>query len=170
MALEIERKWLIEKHVAEQVLNGERDGVHLPVEMSIIRQTYVLRSDLSVLRVRTQTNLMARTHGCFITVKGPSDVPGAVEEHEMEVPFGSGISLMEAVTTPVLTKMRYRIPYGEFMIEVDEFTDPELNGLVIAEVEFPEPEVLFDVPEWFGTEVTGHREYSNANLVQKITD
>ena len=170
MALEIERKWLVEKAVAEAVLNGEREGVDLPVEMSIIRQTYVLRGDHSVLRLRTQTNLMSKTHECFITVKGPSDVPGAVEEHEMAVPIESGISLMESVNTPVLTKMRYCIPYGEFMVEVDEFTDPELNGLVVAEVEFPEPDMAFIPPEWFGTEVTGHKQYANASLVKKISN
>ena len=68
----------------------------------------------------------------------------------------------------VIRKKRYMIPLSPYMIELDVFLE-ELQGLVIAEVEFPtvEEEISFVPPEWFGEEVTESGEYSNARLAKK---
>jgi adenylate cyclase len=64
-----------------------------------------------------------------------------------------------------VTKVRSVVPLGEYRAEVDAF-EGALDGLAIAEVEFPSPEAAdaFEPPEWFGAEVTGRPEWGNAAL------
>ncbi|GAB4126690.1 MAG: CYTH domain-containing protein [Ignavibacteriales bacterium] len=64
-----------------------------------------------------------------------------------------------------ISKTRYRIPYLEFIIELDVFKD-NLDGLVIAEVEFKtlEQSKNFNPPDWFGEDVTFLPKYSNSYL------
>ncbi len=62
-------------------------------------------------------------------------------------------------------KTRYRLPLGPNTIELDVFHD-ELNGFVLAEVEFDSDESMagFEPPPWFGGEVTDDVSYTNASL------
>lgn len=43
----------------------------------------------------------------------------------------------------------------------------ENEGLVIAEIELPHEDTLFEKPDWVGREVTSDPRYSNANLATK---
>ncbi|MCI9541193.1 MAG: hypothetical protein HFG39_09075 [Lachnospiraceae bacterium] len=66
----------------------------------------------------------------------------------------------------VITKKRYRIPEkSSLMIELDIF-EGDLEGLIMAEVEFPDKETAnaYRPPEWFGKEVTFDKTYHNSNL------
>jgi CYTH domain-containing protein/CHAD domain-containing protein len=68
-----------------------------------------------------------------------------------------------------LRKTRYRVPLGEDLAaEVDRY-EGELEGLVVAEVEFPSEEAARDFrpPLWFGREVTGDPAYANQNLAHE---
>ena len=53
-------------------------------------------------------------------------------------------------------------------IEVDVYEE-ELEGLIIAEVEFSsvEESEAFNPPDWFGREVTSIAQYKNRNLLPK---
>jgi adenylate cyclase len=64
-----------------------------------------------------------------------------------------------------LTKIRYDLPRGKRMIEIDVYRGVH-EGLVVAEVEFPDEKscVEFEAPDWFGAEVTGDQRYSNLKL------
>ena len=64
-----------------------------------------------------------------------------------------------------IEKTRHRIPFGDHVIELDVFGG-ELDGLVIAEVEFASAEAMaaFHPPEWFGRELTDDGRYTNASL------
>ena len=64
-----------------------------------------------------------------------------------------------------LQKRRHRIPQGDLVVEVDVY-EGELEGLVVAEIEFPSEEEAgrFEAPEWLGEEVTGDRRYLNETL------
>ncbi len=66
-----------------------------------------------------------------------------------------------------VSKLRYRIPEGDLVWEIDRFRDPEL---VLAEVELPDAEVVPDLPAWLAPyvtrEVTGEPEYVNVNLAR----
>ena len=66
-----------------------------------------------------------------------------------------------------MSKRRHRIPDGEVVWEVDEFTD---RRLVLAEVELKRVDQGVVVPDWLAPtvarEVTGEPEYVNANLAR----
>lgn len=65
----------------------------------------------------------------------------------------------------IITKNRYEIPFGAYVIEFDCFLGSFL-GLFYAEVEFPSEEeaLSFVPPKWFGKEVTYLFEFTNAAL------
>jgi CYTH domain-containing protein len=64
--------------------------------------------------------------------------------------------------------MRYRPRVGSKVADVDVYGG-DLSGLRIAEVEFSsEAEAAaFQPPAWFGREVTGRGEWSNAALARE---
>ena len=64
-----------------------------------------------------------------------------------------------------LHKRRHRIPHGDLVVELDVY-EGELEGLLVAEVEFPSEEEAgrFEPPEWLGEDVTGDRRYLNETL------
>lgn len=53
---------------------------------------------------------------------------------------------------------------GDLTWEIDEFLGVNA-GLVVAEIELPSEEFLFDHPEWLGEDVSHDRRYANANLL-----
>jgi CYTH domain-containing protein len=65
-------------------------------------------------------------------------------------------------------KVRYRIPYGDWVIELDVYAG-NARGLSVAEVEFPSAasSARFRPPSWFGPEVTGQRRFANSRLAVK---
>lgn len=67
-----------------------------------------------------------------------------------------------------IEKIRYQIDEGDQKIELNVFRG-NLEGLVLAEVEFPSREKSeeFEPPDWFGEEVTEDIRYKNQNLAQK---
>ena len=67
-----------------------------------------------------------------------------------------------------MAKTRHVIPHGELEIELDVYLG-ELDGLAIAEVEFPDEESAdaFEAPDWLGQEVTGDERYLNQTLATK---
>jgi len=64
-----------------------------------------------------------------------------------------------------LEKTRFVIADDGLEIELDVFGG-ELEGLQIAEVEFPDERTAdaFEPPDWFGAEVTGKPDYLNESL------
>ena len=66
-----------------------------------------------------------------------------------------------------ITKNRYRIRYGDWTLELDEYTG-KLAGLVILEIEFKTEEdaAAFVLPDWAinAIEVTTDEDYKNKNL------
>ena len=142
---EIERRFLLERLPPD-----------LP-EGTPVRQGYLaLDGDVSV-RVRDAGG----DH--TLTVKGGTgrdhvEVERTLEADEFEALWG----LTEGRR---VTKVRSVVPLGEHRVEVDVF-EGALDGLAIAEVEFPSPEAAdaFEPPTWFGQEVTGRPEWGNAAL------
>jgi CYTH domain-containing protein len=67
-----------------------------------------------------------------------------------------------------LRKLRYEIPWKDLLIEIDIYRGRHA-GLVVAEVEFPDPASCrkFNPPSWFGREVTGEKRYSNVRLANE---
>jgi len=64
-----------------------------------------------------------------------------------------------------VSKTRYILPHHGLRIEIDRYAD-DLHPLCVAEVEFASAAASrkFEKPGFFGKEVTGQIEYSNASL------
>lgn len=150
MAAEIERKFLLEQ------LPGDLDR-HPCKE---IEQGYLAISKEAEVRLRRVAE--ERT----LTVKRGSG--GAREEIEAELTAEQFEALWGACGSDRLRKRRHLVPLGgDLVAEVDVYGG-SLEGLLVAEVEFPSPEAAraFEPPAWFGREVTGERGYANQSLAR----
>lgn len=89
----------------------------------------------------------------------------AREEYNMPLTKEAYEHLKEKVDGKLITKKRYMIPYGAYMIELDVF-EGTLAPLKFAEVEFDSVEEAdsFTAPDWFGEDVTFEAKYKNNNL------
>lgn len=148
MAVEIERKFLVAgdgwRHLA--------DGVPY-------RQGYLSSLKERVVRVRTAGP------DAFLTIKGLTSGMSRLE-FEYAIPLDDATRMLDTLCErPLISKTRYRIPFGGFIWEVDEFQD-ENEGLILAELELPTADTAFERPPWIGEEVSGDPRYFNANLVQ----
>ena len=147
MGIEIEKKYLIEKMpiLPENIVANK------------IVQGYLKRGVYSsTIRVRQLGNTG------YITIKGKK--VGLVQpEYEYEIPVEDAKELFELCEPGLLEKTRYYIPHGKFTIELDIF-EGKNKGLIIAEVELESENEVFDIPYWFGKEVSYDSNYSNAAL------
>jgi CYTH domain-containing protein len=68
-------------------------------------------------------------------------------------------------------KIRYHIPYGHSLVELDVFQGDK-RGLMVAEVGFRTQEEAdaFVPPDWFGEEVTHDVGYTNYELASPLYD
>lgn len=89
----------------------------------------------------------------------------AREEREIELAPEQFAVLWPATEGRRLTKVRYDVPLGDRVVEIDVYTGKH-EGIVVAEVEFDDEEAArsFQVPEWLGPDVTHDRRYSNQAL------
>ena len=110
------------------------------------------------LRRKGERTLLTVKRGTGLS-RGEAEVEVSPEQFEALWPLTEGRRL---------TKMRYLIHRDDVRIELDVY-DGELQGLMIAEVEFPDERTAddFQPPEWFGEEVTGKGEYLNESLATK---
>ena len=148
--IEIERKFLV---------NAD-DYRAAASKHSSITQGY-LNSDpeRSVrIRLKDQTG--------FITVKGKSNDSGLSRfEWEKEISKTDAEALLKRCEDHIISKIRYDVPVGNHVFEVDEFLEAN-KGLVIAEVELGSETEVFSKPDWLGKEVTGDIKYYNSQLSQ----
>ncbi|MBR6222952.1 MAG: CYTH domain-containing protein [Lachnospiraceae bacterium] len=144
--MEIEKKFLIKKY-------PENLRLYPCVE---IEQVYVLTDP--VIRARR------RDDEYILTIKGQGMM--VREEHELPLNDEGYYKLLKKAEGNVISKTRYMIPDDNgYTIELDIFHDA-FDGLVIAEVEFPNVESAegYTPPEWFLREVTTDRRFHNSNL------
>ena len=87
------------------------------------------------------------------------------EEREVELTATQFSALWPATEGKRLVKMRYEIPFGDRVVEIDVYRDRH-EGLVVAEVEFDDEAAAknFEPPDWLGNDVTGDPRYSNQLL------
>ncbi|MEW7289231.1 CYTH domain-containing protein [Aquimarina sp. 2304DJ70-9] len=100
----------------------------------------------------------------FLTVKGIGNATGTSRfEWEKEIELADAEKLMLLCEKGIIEKMRYEIPSGSHIIEVDEFSGQH-KGLIIAEIELCHENESFLKPGWLGKEVTGDSRYYNSQL------
>ncbi|MFY0613733.1 MAG: CYTH domain-containing protein [Hyphomicrobiaceae bacterium] len=147
MAVEIERKFLVAN---ETWRAGAAPGQH-------IRQAYLSASDTNSIRIRVVDRMQA-----WLTIK--SGYRGIErDEFEYEVPVSDAVQMLELRQSGIIEKIRYPVPAGELLWEVDVFSGANA-GLVIAEVELESETQRPAMPTWTGAEVTGELRYQNSRL------
>lgn len=100
----------------------------------------------------------------FITIKGKGNESGTTRmEWEKEIAVNDAEQLLKLCEKGSIDKIRYEIPFGRHIYEVDTFFG-ENNGLIIAEIELKDENESFEKPKWLGQEVTGDKRYYNAYL------
>lgn len=147
MAVEIERKFLVAS-------DSWRSGVVSSIPM---RQGY-LGGGASTIRVR-QTG-----DGAFLTIKGRANGI-ARAEFEYPIPAADAEEILNTMTVgSIVEKIRHIIPAGNGLAwEVDEYLNDNAP-LFTAEIELPEPDTVFALPEWLGEEVSDNKNYTNRSL------
>ncbi|HRY32641.1 MAG TPA: CYTH domain-containing protein [Bacteroidales bacterium] len=145
MPLEIERKFLTTS-----------DAYRVMAKARHIIQGYLIIGETATVRLRISDDT------AWITVKGKqSGISRA--EFEYPIPVADAETMLKLSPYAIIEKYRYRIPFGGFVWEVDEFLGMN-HGLVIAEIELPEEAAFFEKPDWIGEEVSQDHRYQNSNL------
>ncbi|WP_299894327.1 CYTH domain-containing protein [uncultured Aquimarina sp.] len=146
--IEIERKFLVKSNAYKQSAN---------------KSTHIVQGFLNTDPNRT-VRIRIKGEQAFITVKGKSNDTGTSRfEWEKNIPVEDAKNLIKICEQGVIKKIRYEIPSGDHVFEVDEFFD-ENQGLIIAEIELQDENETFDKPNWLGDEVTGDPKYYNSQL------
>ena len=146
MGKEIERKF----HVKYEDLEANKD---LRGGVPII-QGYISEHPNPTVRIRT----MGPHFSAKLTIKGDTD--GITrDEYEYDIPVEDAKEML-GMCPKVLSKTRYCL--GKF--EIDVFHG-DLEGLVIAEIELESEDEEFEVPSWFGKEVSHDSRFYNSNLI-----
>jgi len=100
----------------------------------------------------------------YLTIKGKGNASGTTRfEWEKEIPLAEAEQLLALCEKGTIDKVRYEVPVGNHIYEVDIFSS-ENEGLTIAEIELFNENEAFEKPEWLGIEVTGEERYYNAYL------
>jgi adenylate cyclase len=148
--MEIERKFLIEsvpdwlsEHPSERIEQG-----------------YLTKSGDSV-----QVRIRRLEGAAILGVKRGTGK--SREETEVELGAQQADELWALTEGRRVRKTRHRVGHEGMTVEVDVFAG-ELEGLVLAEVEFDSEEASdeFEGPGWLGREVTGERAYENECLAE----
>lgn len=130
MAVEIERKFLLASE-------AWRSGAESAVRM--VQGYFELLPPSPTVRVRIAGEK------AFLTVKGPVRNISR-SEFEYEIPVADAEAMLrEFCGGRVVEKVRYLVPYGGFVWEVDEYFG-ENEGLFTAEIELDGEEASFSVP------------------------
>lgn len=148
MGQEIERKFLV-----------VGDGWRSLGTGKFYSQGYIPTENHTTVRVR-----VAGDQG-YLTIKGKTQGIRR-QEFEYAIPRDQAQEMLETLCDrPLITKIRYTIPHGDHLWEVDEFQG-ENQGLIVAEVELRDPEETFECPPWLGEEVSHDPRYYNLSLSQ----
>jgi CYTH domain-containing protein len=128
-----------------------------------IRSNRIVQGYLNSNPERTVRIRIKGTQG-FITIKGKGNESGTTRfEWEKEIEVTEAEQLLLLCEDGVIDKVRYEIPSGKHLYEVDVF-EGDNKGLIIAEIELNDENESFEKPNWLGVEVTGDDRYYNASL------
>lgn len=146
--IEIERKFLVR---SEDFKNESKRHIR-------IVQGFLNTDPLRTVRVRIKGD------AGYLTVKGKGNDKGTTRfEWEIGIPLDEAEALLKLAEPGRIEKIRYEVPVGEHLFEIDEFFG-ENQGLIVAEIELQNEDEPFDRPSWLGEEVTGDKKYYNSQL------
>ncbi len=144
MGKEIERKYLVKSNEWKSLAQGV-----------VYRQGYIATVGKQTVRVR-----IAGNQG-YLTIKG-ENIGVTRSEFEYPIPVKDAAEMLDTLCDrPLIEKTRYKIPIGDLIWEVDEFTG-ENEGLVIAEVELQSENQVIELPQWIDRQVTEPKYYNSS--------
>ena len=147
MAVEIETKFLV----------ANDDWRKLAVSSEVLVDGLIAVSDGRKVRVR------AYASRATLTVKSRRKGPKR-SEFEYEIPMADAEDMLNLhCSGNILVKTRHRVPYKEFIWDVDEY-EGLLSGVLLAEVELHNELCEPQLPDWIGAEVTDDPRYHKTNL------
>lgn len=143
MPIEIERRFFVTDTSVLQDQGIERIHIH---------QYYVCNDSEKVIRIRIAEASDATK--AYLTIKIKSGIENACHEYEYEIPVRDAVDIITKLGTDVNTeKIRYLIPVGDLVWEVDVFLGHN-EGLIIAEVELDDVRQEIEIPKWVGMEIS----------------
>ena len=151
MAIEIERKFLVQG-------DGWRSEAH---KSTRLRQGYLQTDSRRNVRVRIKGD------GAKLTVKGK--IEGSLVERlefEYDIPMDDAEQMLALCMDSPIDKTRHEVELGGFLWEIDEFHGAN-DGLIVAEIELPDRDTVFERPTWLADEVSEDARYLNSNLVAR---
>lgn len=170
MALEIERKFLVNKRAWKKV----RGDI---TEREEFIQGYLTRNGTHSSRIRIATRNVGKRdvhEYAKLTIKGkPRGITR--DEFEYDIPVDDARQMMK-LCDGIINKTRFFVredidgEVNEWKLwTVDEFKG--LNkGLVLAEIELENEDEHFEIPEWIDREVTHNKQFNNNYLSKHKVD
>lgn len=149
--VEIERKFLVKSDSYENEATS---------------QERIVQGFLNTHKERTVRVRISDDVG-YLTVKGKSNESGTSRfEWEKEISVADAEALLLLCEEGIIDKKRYKVPKGQHIFEIDEFSGAN-EGLVIAEIELNHEAEDYEQPNWLGKEVTGEVKYYNSQLSKR---
>ncbi len=149
MGLEIERKFLVKNDSWRDAATSE----------TRLMQGYLANNQTVTVRARIQGER------AFLTIKGAARGISR-SEFEYEIPVADAEAMLaELSVSPPVDKVRYRVPCGDHIWDLDLFGGDNA-GLIMAEIELSAEDEPFEMPDWAGAEVSGDPRYFNVNLAR----
>lgn len=147
---EIERKFLVRE---------------MPANLAQFRNRKITQGYLAVGTGGVQVRLRKAGQKLSLTYKRDQGRGRVRQEREVILTRRQFDLLWPASAGKRLTKLRYDVPFGRHLIELDIYRGRH-KGLVVAEVEFKSERAAraFRPPPWLGEDVTGRVRYSNVLL------
>lgn len=156
MGVEIERRFLVQN---EPPINMEKSAHIIQCYLPQNDWLDVWGEDCAdienlLLESNTTFRLRIMDNVAFATIKGSSDGPKRFE-FEKKVDYEVVKNIVNSKKFPCVEKQRIFLPVEDGLFwEIDLF-EGENSGLIIAEIEIPDPEHPITVPNWIGKEITG---------------
>lgn len=174
MALEIERKWLIDFPLSK---DQWVKLIGLISRIIIIKQTYIspknkdgknLRIRKSIVcdnKLKPESTEYIVDHKLYISKLSKKEVVNKISEQEYY-----DLMTSKCQDHGVINKIRFEFKYEDQLFELDYFLNKELSGLVILELELDSEEQKVNLPEFLTIkkEVTKEAEFSNFELGKTI--
>ena len=156
MGIEIEKKFLV-------IDDSWKTQVYKTTRMA---QAYL--NDMNAMREGTQkASVRVRIAGeqAFLNMKS-RELGHTRQEFDYEIPVVDAEALLKLCVGGLIDKHRNYILHEGFVWEVDEFLGDNL-GLLVAEIELPDADAVFERPSWCGNEVTDKIRYYNLALAER---
>lgn len=150
MALEIERKFLVNKKLWQPQVVGER----------------LIQGYLTNTKEKASVRVRIIGDRAYLSIKGlrGTDLISRLE-YEYLIPKDEAQELLDNFAGQVIEKIRYTQTIQGSTWEVDEFLGANA-GLLVAEIELQTVEQDFYRPEWLGLEVSADYRYLNSYLAE----